>query len=78
MFGNTIWNKQTYKEYINYLKSIKEEDYKKFHSKLCFTKYEILGIRVPILRKIAKSISKTNIDEFLNLCNSKYYEEIFS
>lgn len=77
MFGNTIWNKQTYKEYINYLKSIKEEDYKKFHSKLCFTKYEILGIRVPILRKIAKSISKTNIDEFLNLCNSKYYEEIF-
>ena len=53
----TIWNKETYQEYINYLISIKEDKYKEFHSKLCFTKYEILGIRLPIIRKIAKEIS---------------------
>ena len=72
----TIWNKETYQEYINYLISIKEDKYKEFHSKLCFTKYEILGIRLPIIRKIAKEISKTNYEDFLKLTKSKYYEEV--
>ena len=72
----TIWNKETYQEYINYLISIKEDKYKEFHSKLCFTKYEILGIRLPIIRKIAKQISKTNYEDFLKLTKSKYYEEV--
>ena len=72
----TIWNKETYQEYINYLISIKEDMYKEFHSKLCFTKYEILGIRLPIIRKIAKEISKTNYEDFLKLTKSKYYEEV--
>lgn len=72
----TIWNKETYQEYINYLISIKEDKYKEFHSKLCFTKYEILGIRLPIIRKITKQISKTNYEDFLKLTKSKYYEEV--
>jgi 3-methyladenine DNA glycosylase AlkD len=72
----TIWNKETYQKYINYLISIKENKYKEFHSKLCFTKYEILGIRLPIIRKIAKEISKTNYEDFLKLTKSKYYEEV--
>lgn len=72
----TIWNKETYQQYINYLISIKEDKYKQFHSKLCFTKYEILGIRLPIIRKIVKQISKTNYIDFLNLTKSKYYEEV--
>lgn len=73
----TKWNKKTYQEYINYLKSISEVEYKNFHSKLCFTKYEILGIRVPKLKVLAKKISKTNYQDFLKLCGTKYYEEVF-
>lgn len=72
----TTWTKETYQEYINYLISIKEDKYKEFHSKLCFTKYEILGIRLPIIRKITKQISKTNYEDFLKLTKSKYYEEV--
>ena len=72
----TTWNNKTYEEYINYLISIKEEKYKQFHSKLCFTKYEILGIRLPIIRKIVKQISKTNYEDFLKLTKSNYYEEV--
>lgn len=72
----TTWNNKTYQEYINYLISIKEEKYKQFHSKLCFTKYEILGIRLPIIRKIVKQISKTNYEDFLKLTKSNYYEEV--
>jgi 3-methyladenine DNA glycosylase AlkD len=36
----------------------------------------MLGIRLPILRKIARDISKTNIEEFLKLSNDTYYEEV--
>lgn len=72
----TIWTKETYQQYIEYLISIKEDKYKEFHSKLCFTKYEILGIRLPIIRKIVKQISKTNYEDFLNLTKSTYYEEV--
>ena len=72
----TIWTKETYQEYINYLISIKEDKYKEFHSKLCFTKYKILGIRLPIIRKISKQISNTNYKDFLKYTKSKYYEEV--
>lgn len=72
----TTWTNKTYQEYINYLISIKEDKYKEFHSKLCFTKYEILGIRLPIIRKIVKQISKTNYEDFLKLTKSNYYEEV--
>jgi 3-methyladenine DNA glycosylase AlkD len=70
------WNKKNYKEFVDYLISIKEEKYKEFNSSLCVSKYEMLGIRLPILRKIAKDISKTNIEEFFKISNDKYYEEV--
>ena len=72
----TTWTNKTYQEYLDYLISIKEEKYKEFHSKLCFTKYEILGIRLPIIRNISKQISKTNYQDFLKYTDSKYYEEV--
>lgn len=71
------WTNKTYKEYIKYLKSISEPKYKEFHSKLCFTKYEILGIRVPILKNIAKKILTTDYQSFLKFCEETYYEEVF-
>ncbi len=71
------WNKQTYQDFIKYLITIKDEKYKKFHSSLCLNcKYEILGIRLPHMRKIAKEISETNIEEFLKFSQDNYYEEI--
>lgn len=71
------WNKESYKEFVDYLISIKDEKYKEFHSSLCLNcQYEILGIKLPILRKIAKDISKTNIEEFLDVSKDNYYEEV--
>lgn len=72
----TIWNAKTYQEYIKYLESLKDQKYKDFQGKLIFTKYEMLGIRIPKLRNIAKQISKTDISSFLKLTQNKYYEEI--
>lgn len=71
-----IWIKKDYQEYVKYLISLKDETYKEFHQKLTITKYEILGIRVPMQRKIAKEISKGNALSFLSVCKETYYEEV--
>lgn len=71
-----VWNKDNYLEFITYLKSIREEEYKKFHSGITPTKYEILGIRLPILRGIAKEIVKGDYQSFLKEAKHTYYEEV--
>ncbi len=70
------WNEKNYQEYVEHLKSLKDTKYKEFHSRLTTTKYEILGIRVPIQRKIATHIAKGDIESFLECCKSNYYEEV--
>ena len=73
----TEWNTKTYQLFVQYLITQKDEKYKKFHSSLVLnSKYEMIGIRVPIMRKIAKEIAKTNIEEFLKYAQNNYYEEI--
>lgn len=53
----------------DFYKENKDLEYKKFNEKIISTKYEILGIRVPILKKYVKSIKK-----YLKT-NRKYYED---
>lgn len=75
-FNNINWNDTSYNKYINYLISIKEDKYQKFTSKLTKTKYEMLGIRIPTLRLIAKDIIKGNYLEFLKYSKCMYFEEV--
>ena len=71
------WNSQTYQLFLKQIITQKDEKYKEFHSSLVLnSKYEMIGIRVPIMRKIAKEIAKTNIEEFLKYAQNNYYEEI--
>ena len=76
-FKNIKWNKNDYQNYEKYLLSLQDLEYKKFHSGLTKTKYEIIGIRVPIMRNIAKEIYKGNIVDYLKINDNNYYEEIF-
>ena len=73
-----IWNKESYKAFIEYLISIKDSKYKEFHSSIVLnSKYEMIGIRVPIMKDIAKKIAKTtNIEEFLEFAQDRFYEEV--
>ena len=74
---NIVWNDHIYNEFIDYLISIKDEKYKIFQSKLIPNNtYKMIGIRIPILRKIAKHILKTNYDEFIKLSKNIYLEEV--
>ena len=58
IYLNYIWNKENHQKYLEYLKSLNEKNYQEFSSKVIKSKYELLGIRIPTLRKIAKEISK--------------------
>lgn len=66
-----------YSKFIDQLKSYAEESYAAFHRSLTPTKYTILGVRVPIMRKIAKGFSsQPQIYELLSYPN-EYYEVVF-
>lgn len=68
------WNKDDYKEFISYLFDISDSKYKEFHGSLGVD--NVIGIRIPIMREIAKEIYKGNYSEFLSLIEANYYEEI--
>ena len=72
-----------YKEFLDYLFSIRDLEYRDFNTKIVVpVDCEIIGIRTPILRDIAKKIAKTSSENFLNFFEKlflkkkiKYYEE---
>jgi len=73
---NVKWSKKNYKEFIKYLKSLSDLKYKDFNKKIVNTKLEIIGIRMNILKDIAKKINKTNVEDYFKLVNNDYYEEV--
>jgi len=51
-------------------------EYKEFHSSLCPNVENIIGVRVPELRKIAKEIANLDYVQFFKNVQSEYYEEL--
>jgi 3-methyladenine DNA glycosylase AlkD len=64
----------TYDELLAVLNENVDEKYRAFQKKLISTKAQILGVRVPILRKIAKQF--TNVESYINF-SDEYYEVTF-
>ncbi len=54
---------------------LQDKEYQKFHSSLCQNTHNIIGVRIPILRKMAKQIARENPEEFLNRKKIEFYEE---
>jgi len=70
------WNKEKYEEFVTNLESFSDIKYRDFNSRLITTKYKMLGIKIPVLRKIAKDILKGDYIEFLKVAKSNYFEEV--
>ncbi|MDL2308123.1 DNA alkylation repair protein [Bacteroidales bacterium OttesenSCG-928-B11] len=59
------------------LRSFAEADYKAFNQKLIPTNYEILGIRMPVMKKLAKELAKSSdIEAYLQYAEYDTYEHI--
>lgn len=71
------WNNDNYQEFIKELSKLQEKEYLDFNKKLVFTKYKMIGIRIPELRKVTKEISKTDFRSFLDCKTVGIFEEIF-
>ena len=64
-------------EVINELFALQDLKYREFHSNLCPGANNIIGIRIPILRKYAKElISMYPLEELLENIGNEHYEEI--
>lgn len=59
----------------NKLFELQDLKYKEFHSKLCPNVEQIIGVRVPELRKLAKEIANRDYKKFLKEIEAKYHEE---
>ena len=64
-----------YLQFLDELKTLAEEKFAAFQKKLIFTNQTILGVRTPVLRKLAKRYVK-EIEIFFNFPD-EYYEVTF-
>lgn len=71
-----IWDEKSYNEFIIYLKSLGDIKYLQFHQKLIVDKINLIGIKTPILKEIAREISKGNYQAFIQNNKHNFYEEI--
>ena len=68
------WNKNSYLQFLNYLKTKADLKYQTFQSKLLKNEnIKVIGIRIPTLRKMAKEIK--DIDGFIKYNTHEFYEE---
>lgn len=69
------WDKKTYAQYQHYLVSLQNDQYREFNRKLVPTVDNIIGIRVPNLRALAKELKKSDMSSFLQVMEHQYFEE---
>lgn len=70
------WDKDSYHEFLTYLYSQQDKTYQLFHAKLLKNNtIKNIGVRTPLLKTIAKQISKGNYLSFIENISYEYYEE---
>ncbi len=70
------WNKKSYIDLLSYIEDLQEAEYRDFNKKLIPGEEHILGIRMPVLRKMSKEIIEGNWREYLSVCEDTYHEEL--
>ena len=70
------WTDELYGQLLEDLVSKADEDYRLFNSKLIPTEDTSLGVRIPVLRKMAVEIAKGNGAALLDIPKGNCHEEI--
>ena len=66
------WTSKEQKELRNALQEMAEEQYRLFHQKIVKGERQIIGVRMPTLKKIAKEIVKGNYMDFIKTSISSF------
>lgn len=73
-----MWDNNRYNEFVKYLYSQQDIKYRDFSKSLMPSKkeYELIGIRIPLLKQMAKAISKEDYINFIKCNKHSTFEEI--
>ena len=69
------WTEEDYHLFINYLNSLSDIKYKEFSSKIGTSK-NVIGVRIPLIRSLAKAIALGDYQGFIRLNTHNTREEI--
>ena len=70
-----IWTKEKYDNYVNDLKKLQDLKYLEFNKGITPNAKEMIGVRMPLLKKKAREISKSDVASFINYYRGEYFEE---
>lgn len=76
MWSLDNWTKNDYIHFVCYLKELGSKEYIQFTKKITPGDFKMIGIKIPVLRKIAKEISRGNYNRFLSVNKNNYFEEL--
>lgn len=68
------FTKENYDNFLEYIYSLRDLNYKQFHSKLIMSD-KLIGVRTPELKKIAFTIAKNDYVSFIKYNKKETYEE---
>ena len=75
-FIRTAWGERDYEGLMSHLKTLAEEEYRDFCLRLTPTSLPMLGVRLPILKQVAREIAKGAFLEYLSWAQDRFYEEV--
>jgi 3-methyladenine DNA glycosylase AlkD len=74
-FQTIVWNDESYRQLVAYLKENADEAYRVFNSRIVKSTVPMLGVRMPILQKTARQIAKGDYERYFTLPHGNYFEE---
>ena len=75
-FKELQWTDENHNLFKEHLLSLAQEEYKKFSASLIPNCNNMIGVRIPALREIAKQISKGDWRSFLTVASDEYFEMV--
>lgn len=76
MFEKQNWTKKDIEDFYNFLEANKNQDKVEWTRKIINTNFPLLAIKTPVIKEIAKQISKGNFISFLEQKPFKYYDSL--
>lgn len=70
------WTAADHAALLEYLKQLADPDFLRFHQRLVPGAENLLGVRIPVLRGLAKEIAKGELRSYFSLAEQTCYEEV--